>query len=448
MNVATALLTSPYEAYVYGWRNILTGKMYIGFRKSSELYDGYKFSSEDEELNADYGYGILHRSILFRGSVSDAITHERKLLKHADARRNNNFYNKSNGGGAGIRDYTTITNEEAKVGIDWINGIDPTYNIDIYNLVDNDLVVSILENVKAGKYQKIEVPVSEIATYKQNQVRLLMIDHNHRKEIADYMIQEPTEARKHISPIIVAVDKYGIRWIIDGNHTSGAVQDAEWATAPVIFLNTSEFNDVQSNIDQFGILANHNPKIKKGNKAEDCQRAVINLYNNNLAKLDDVDFSIFRGEKFKNTCLTAFKGVWTNKTIVANLDKAINRVRTEKAIADLNFQLYSKKELDSIIKPIQEKNPTLAMISVTSGSVYNSGIGGILNKMGGLDSWDGVLVVHHSGITEYENWKVSEEKLKDALKRVHPDCKITYIVLNSFKKQIKIKVNGLQTTTK
>jgi hypothetical protein len=448
MNSATIISTAPFEAYVYGWRNIKTGKMYIGFRKSSEVYDGYKFSSEDEELTADYGLGLLHRSILFRGSVSDAITHERKLLKYADARRSDKFYNKSNGGGAGIRDYNTISDEEALVGINWIAGKDPVYTVDIYNLVDNDLVASILQNVRAGKYQKIEVPVKEISTYKQNQVRLLMIDHGHRKEIADYMIDDPVNARKLISPIIVAVDRYGVRWIIDGNHTSGAVQDAGWVTAPVIFLNTSEFNDIQSNIDQFGILANHNPKVKKGNKSEDCQRGIINLYNNNLAALDDKDFTIFRSEKFKNTCLNAFKNIWTNKTIVANLDKAINRVRTEKAIADLNFQLYSKKELDAMIKPIQKSNPNLAIITVTSGAVFNSGVGGILNKGGGMDCWEGFVVIHHGGIQEYDSWKESEDKLKKSLKRTHPDMKITYTLLNPFKKQTKIKYNGLQTTSK
>lgn len=138
--------------------------------------------------------------------------------------------------------------------------------------------------------------------------------------------------------------------------------------------------------------------------------------------------------------MTAFYGLWSNQVIVANLNKAIKRVRTEKAIADLNFQVYSKKDLDAIIKPIQQKDPTLAVISVTSGSVYNSGIGGILNKMGGLNTWNGVLVVHHGGLSEYEAWQDSEAKLKAALNRVHPNCKIKYVLLDSFKKQTKIKV--------
>lgn len=428
-----------FQAYVYGWRHIKTGKMYIGFRKKSEENDGYIFSSEDEELRKAWSLGLLRRFILFRGTVSEAITMERKLLKHADARRNANFYNKSNGGGAGIGDYTKITDEEAKVGIDWINGIDPVETRDVYDFVDVDLVDKIWEDIQAGKYQAIETPVKEILTYSQNQVRLLMIDHKHMYEISEYMQNDPEEARKHVSPIIVAVSPDGTRTIIDGNHTSRAVDKAGWVTAPVIFINTSEFKDNQSNIDQFGIVANHNPKQKKGNKPEDCQRNIINLYNNNLKALDDDQFTLMRDNKFKDTCLKIFKKKWTRKMITNNLAQAIKRVRTEHAIASLNFQLYSKKDLDAISKPIEKANPKLAVITITSGSIYNSGVGSILNKMGGLGTWEGLIVAHHGNLEEYETWKASEEKLKESLKRVHPDCKIKYVVLNSFKKQTKIK---------
>jgi hypothetical protein len=153
-----------FEAFVYGYRNLTNGKMYIGFRKNSDVNDGYIFSSIDADLKSAWGLGNLHRSILFCGDKETAITMERKLLKHADARRNANFYNKSNGGGAGIRDYTTITDEEAKVGIDWINGIDPVEtDSDIFNLVDTNVVDDIWESVKDGKYEVYETSTEEIS---------------------------------------------------------------------------------------------------------------------------------------------------------------------------------------------------------------------------------------------------------------------------------------------
>jgi hypothetical protein len=429
-----------FKAFVYGWRHIVTGKMYIGFRKNSDVNDGYIFSSEDEELREAWSLGLLRRCILFRGSFEDAITHERKLLKYADARRNQMFYNKSNGGGAGIRDYNTITDEEAKVGIDWINGIDPVEDVEIFDFIDTKLVDVIFKNVKNNKYKQVEVSVSEILTYKQNQVRLNMIDHNHMSEIAEYMLNDSKEARANISPIIVVVDAAGEKTIIDGNHTSRAVEKAGWTVAPVIFLNSSEFNDNQSNIDHFGVVANHIPKKRKGNKPEDCQRHIINLYVNNLAYQDDEDLTLFKDVKFKNTCLAKFNGYWTNKMIVNNLDKAITRYKTDRAIATMNFQLYSKKDLDRIAKQVEATDPTLAVITVTSGSVYNSGIGGVMNKMGGLKSWHGIIIVHHSNVDEYENWKDSEAKLKESMLRMNEKCKVKYVVLNSFKKQTKVKV--------
>jgi hypothetical protein len=124
----------------------------------------------------------------------------------------------------------------------------------------------------------------------------------------------------------------------------------------------------------------------------------------------------------------------------ANLKSAIERIKTDAAHAELNFQTYSKPDLDAILRQITDKDPEVAVISVTSGSIYNAGLGAVLNKAGELDSWKGVIITHHAGIGDYERWAESEKKLKNAMKRVHPDFKINYVVLNSFKKQTKIKV--------
>lgn len=429
-----------FQAFVYGYRNQANGMMYIGFRKSGDENDGYLFSSIDPNLKSAWGLGDLRRSILYRGDSATAITMERKLLKYADARRNDKFYNKSNGGGAGIRDYTTITDEEAKVGIDWINGIDPVEaKPDIFNLVDQELVDELWEAVKEGKFDVYETPTEEIAGYAQNQVRLIMIDPQHVRNIADRMRYDPAEARKSISPIVVCVSKDGTRTIIDGNHTSRAIVDAGWPSAPVIFINSSEFLDKQSNIDHFGIIANHNPKIKKPNSSQDCQRAIINLYANNLKDIDN-DFQLLVSEKFKTTCESVLYPQWTKSQISANLIKAIDRIKTDAATAELNFQTYSKPELDALLRQIRDKDEELPVVSVTSGSIYNAGLGAILNKAGEMDAWKGIIVTHHAGITDYENWGDAEVKLKKAMKRVHPDMKIKYVVLDSFKKQTKIKI--------
>lgn len=181
-------------------------------------------------------------------------------------------------------------------------------------------------------------------------------------------------------------------------------------------------------------------KKKKGNKPEDCQRQIINLYDANLKDKDDEKLTLFRSEKFKQTCLKYFKRYWTNKMISKNLEKAIIRFQTDRAIATMNFQLYSTKELDKIVKKVASTDSKLAVISVSSGTVFNSGIGGIMNKMGGLDTWKGIIVVHHSNIQEYESWIESEKKLTNAMKRLNSKCKVRYILLDSFNKQTELDV--------
>ena len=86
-----------FDAIVYGYRNQDNGMMYIGFHKTSDVNDGYVFSSENQELKKAWGLGRLRRSILYRGTAETAITMERKLLKYGNARRSDKFYNNSNG---------------------------------------------------------------------------------------------------------------------------------------------------------------------------------------------------------------------------------------------------------------------------------------------------------------------------------------------------------------
>jgi hypothetical protein len=419
-----------FQAFVYGYVNINNGKRYIGYRGSSEIHDGYVFSSEDPELREAWSLGLLRRSILARGTKSHMITMERKLLKYIDARRNDNWYNKSNGGGKDIKTYTTISDEEAKVGIDWINGIDPVEERNIFDLVDIELVDSIWKDVQEGKYEVIEVPTDVIKTFKHNQVRLVLLDHAHAEVIADHMMHDPAEARKNISPIIVCVDENGLMWIIDGNHTSKAIVKAGWTSAPVIYINKSVFLNNQSNVDRFGYIANHNPKIKKPNSKSDCQRAIINLYMNGLAEHDDKEYNLLMGDRFKETCLDAFYPMWTNPQITANLGQARKRIKTDAAEAKLNFIRYSRPELETICKKYDDSG--VAAVTVTSGTIYNSGIGAIMNKMGGMGVQRGVIVTHHNNIDDYDSWSSSELKLKKAMELLHPNVKVEYVVLPCF----------------
>ena len=77
------------------------------------------------------------------------------------------------------------------------------------------------------------------------------------------------------------------------------------------------------------------------------------------------------------------------------------------------------------------------MISITSGSCYNAGIGAVMNKAGGLNCWEGIMIVSHKNIDDLRKYnsamgtdtKSSKDKLQSTMKRVHPNMKIQVVEL-------------------
>ncbi len=81
-----------YDAFVYGWRNKTTGRIYIGYHVGKED-DGYICSSA--EMQADYQKQPENfvRMILFRGTREQCYDVEHNLLKLVDAKNDPQFYN-------------------------------------------------------------------------------------------------------------------------------------------------------------------------------------------------------------------------------------------------------------------------------------------------------------------------------------------------------------------
>ncbi len=418
-----------YEAITYGWRNIENGKMYIGYHKTNEQYDGYVFSSEDEEANLAWSYGKLKRSILYRGKQSVAITLENFLLKSVNANKNDQFYNKSVGGGEGcVTDFSNLTDAIKKVGLDWIQGIDPVYAT-TQSKINKAEMQLLCYHVKNGKY-RIH-PAEKVKTiYKlpRNQVRLNVIEHEHKEAIVERMKDDPAAARKNVSPVIVCVHDNGYMEIIDGNHTIDAAHDAGWLEIPVIYINYSEFKFKQENIDYFGYMMNHEEKIKKPNSKDDLKQAIMRFTNSHK------ELTIGT-EEFKEAFIDAYGEFWSKKQIVKSIESVKDHIETLEAMQNRNFKVYSKKELKQISDSYAEKHPGHAVISITSGSCYNAGVGAVANKAGEMNTWDAIMIVSHRTLNEYNVFKKaggSLEKLNAAMARMHPNLKCKVVVLPAF----------------
>jgi len=60
----------------------------------------------------------------------------------------------------------------------------------------------------------------------------------------------------------------------------------------------------------------------------------------------------------------------------------------------------------------------------------NDGLGAVLNKMGGMDVTEGIIVISHRNMTEYKLRKAHTDKLKKAMKPIN--AKITINELPAF----------------
>lgn len=421
-----------YDAIVYGWRNIENKMMYVGFHKTQEEFDGYVTSSESEELRHAWSHGLLNRTILYRGTVSESITFENFILKSVDARVNPMFYNRSNGGGVGCQSFDIITKDMKKIAEKWLGGNDNINKLKREFLANKKLVKSIKKKIEAGHYVIFEEKIENLVNLPRNQVRLVDYDPDHLQEITESMRYDPKGARKLVSPVIVSVDAEGYKLILDGNHTTTAAYNAKWTTLPTIYINSSDFEDNQANYNDFGLLMNHHPKRKKSNTKEDCKKAIMNLLE--VSKLE------IGSSQFRECCIINLEEYFSKPTITANINSVATILKEQQDIIKYNFKKYGKSDIEQITKGCEYLNPNKAVISITSDSSYNAGVGAILNKMGGLDCWEGIMLVNHRNMHEYDRRNEHHSKLMKALERIHPNAKVEVQYLPSF---IDMKNNEL-----
>ena len=421
------------QAIVYGWRNVENHKVYIGYHKTQEIHDGYVFSSENPDLKKAWSYGLLQRHLIYQGLPSECITLENFGLKEAKANYNwDNFYNQSVGGGEGcVKDFSNLSPDMKQVMVNFLEGVNPKPpKLDTYQVSDRALIDRVASMVRNGGYIKQACSVDEIFALERNQVRLNIIHPDKVKQIADRMLDNPTEARKNVEPVVVCVYEDGSRKVIDGNHTINAAKQAGWVEVDVVFINFSDFDFNHSNVNGFGLEMNHNPKLKTPSSTEDCQRAITNIYFDLLSRNEKVDL---KSEKFRNTVLKELEGWWTKQQIVGNIKAAAVKIRMQEEQALRNFKRWSDSELDKVAREIKKAKPNQSVITISSGSCYNAGVGAILNKMGGEDLTKGLIVISHNDIGQYDRWGASEEKLKKVIAMLKGSgLAIKYTVLDAF----------------
>jgi len=186
------------EAFLYRFTNLLNGRIYVGIHKG-QPYDGYMFSSKNKEFHKDFmnPNSKWKYEVLQYGSYDYVGATEHTLLKNANAKDNDNYYNKSNGG-------SSIVLPRIK------------------------LLQSIVNDIRKNKsYKGAEMMLISVKNLPDNavQVREFTLDTDHVNTLRD--IINDKRSLEHLTVIILKDRTYcGMTGdlIIDGNHSiAGAI---------------------------------------------------------------------------------------------------------------------------------------------------------------------------------------------------------------------------------
>lgn len=234
------LAPDNYEAFYYEWYNITKDKTYGGKHKGL-VGDGYQHSSQSDEMKNDFQnldmeweYRVLHY-----GTENFILNKERDILKFNNARKNEAWYNLTNGG----ESYPHPNLSEIHAIVD--NVVNGVYYVED-DVLDKDQLKELLSDDSRFQVRVEEDPSRE---------REISIDID---DIGD---------TRNCDPITLLENRNGEgkHSMIDGNTTSQGIVKSKHGLY-------SEYNlipyDVHKNLtngdlEQLGLLLNPNSKKKK-----------------------------------------------------------------------------------------------------------------------------------------------------------------------------------------
>lgn len=428
------------EANLYGYRNKKNGKIYIGYHKTDDSDDLYSSSSTSPYFHVDRTRGDLEKSILAEGSVYDMINLEYAILSQFDAKANDKFYNKSNGGGNGVdKSYVPDQNLFTKI-VDWVSGKEiatEKKSVGVFNKLKMD---KLARSIKEGEREIVDVSVQQIYTIHRNQVRMQSIHHDHVEELV-IAFSDPATARMLLTPIIILVDKNGkMIKLLDGNHRVEAAYKSKWVELPAIIVSEEEFDNNDYNQEYFGVVMNDQPYKVLGNNEDDLSKQLMTLHDMHPEMaIDSLAFMDLAKDLFGGK-----GGLWHSTKITKRCKKLAEVAEEEQLKQGKNFISYSGAQIDKLKRELLKNNDNCAVISQSSDSICNAGIGGILNTMTSLGYKKGIILVHYPKYAVFEQRHAHYKQFKDILELIgNLDIKLKF--LNPFKQN---QIDGLPIKTK
>ena len=223
-----------YEGYLYKITVVDTGKKYIGYR--SKPYDGtYYFSSKCSIFARDLSKAskIIYE-ILDYGYNVDMATKEREMLVEVNAKDNQEYYNKSNGGG--------------------IHAIASFLSIDeLYDSIVNGDFDDYIQNL----------PITDLMSYERIQARF-EDDPNHenyiRDKVNDNWLNDNYIKENYLCHVLEDYDGVSKHRLINGNHTRKGISKSkacEIAEVPTMIIPKSIWGQFDiTDLQAFALMCN------------------------------------------------------------------------------------------------------------------------------------------------------------------------------------------------
>lgn len=414
---------------------------YIGVH-NGDITDGkYGTSTTNPLLKEAIRKQMMEFKTITFGSKEEMYNYEYYFLSKYDAKNNDDFFNRSNGGGPGIdKAFKPDPVIEKKLS-DWIehniwNELPVFSPSEVNNTVGMqalwERVMLAVNNWKHGGTEEFPVQdysVHELYILNRYQVRAVKIKEDKLSRLIDWFKNEGY-ARTNITPIIVVVKDGNIILLVDGNHRIEAASKCGWDTFPIIKVDISEFGSVpELNLRTFGEFMNHEEVERSGNSLDDL---VVSIRMHHKLypgyEVDSKQFiaiakSILGGKGSKKG------GRYRNDDITRKcleIGKMDNELLARQS-ADKNFIEYTDARLSVTWYHSKFKNAHPIIFQTIDG-IENGGLGGLLKYVKDNYKKTGVkeanIIIHFKKLTSY-------------LSPTRDD------IINSFKETIEICCGGV-----
>lgn len=445
----------------YGGFKESTQEVYMGVHEGNIIETSYETSTTNPHLREAIKNDEVKFVTFKTGTKEEMYNLEYFFLSKYDAKNNRRFFNKSNGGGPGVKK-TFKPAESFKKKIDtWVNtgfwkdktkkpNKEKERMVALFNEVQKS--IDCWKTGGTKEYPVEEVSVHSLYIIEHSQARAVKII---QKKLTNLVaaFRNTARARKHITPLIVIVKDGKIVLLVDGNHRINAAHIADWDTYPVIKIDWSHFNDDTRLIKYFGRLANHVEVERTGNSLDDLIIGIRELHAQfPKYKIDSAAFKeIARGEY--GGLNTKEGGMYKNIDVNNKCDQLakLDREMLAREQCSKNFIDYSGSRLATVWYQSKLFNDNPVVFQSLDG-ISNSGFGAAIkyatqNYISGGPN-EANLVIHFKSLSAYltEAADIITE-LRQTLE-FGSKSKINIFFADPFKEQIVTKLNGLQTTTK